>query len=93
MTSELEYLDKACEITVFPQPKAPGMAVVPPWTQLEILFFVNKSHISKKYLYRMQRTGKEHPILSGRSTEGNLPEVSLYMDGVDGPAILVTFLL
>lgn len=34
MTSELEYLDKACEMTVLPQPKAPGMAVVPPWTQL-----------------------------------------------------------
>ena len=30
MTSELEYLDKACEITVLPQPKAPGIAVVSP---------------------------------------------------------------
>lgn len=32
--SELEYLERDCEITVLPQPKAPGMAVVPPWTQL-----------------------------------------------------------
>ena len=30
ITSELEYLDKACEIIVLPQPKAPGIAVVPP---------------------------------------------------------------
>lgn len=35
ITSELENLDKLCEITVFPHPKAPGMAVVPPKTQLE----------------------------------------------------------
>ena len=34
MTSELEYLESDCEITVLPQPKAPGMAVVPPWTHL-----------------------------------------------------------
>lgn len=34
ITSEFEYLDKAWDITVFPQPKAPGMAVVPPCTQL-----------------------------------------------------------
>ena len=32
--SELEYLDSDCEMTVFPHPKAPGMAVVPPWTHL-----------------------------------------------------------
>lgn len=31
--SELEYLDSDWEITVLPQPKAPGMAVVPPCTQ------------------------------------------------------------
>ena len=34
MMSELEYLDSDCEMTVLPQPKAPGMAVVPPCTQL-----------------------------------------------------------
>lgn len=34
MTSEFEYLDKAWEMTVLPQPKAPGMAVVPPCTHL-----------------------------------------------------------
>lgn len=34
MTSLLEYLDKDWEMTVFPQPKAPGMAVVPPCTHL-----------------------------------------------------------
>jgi hypothetical protein len=27
--SELENLDSACEMTVLPQPKAPGMAQVP----------------------------------------------------------------
>lgn len=32
--SLLENLDIACEITVFPQPNAPGIAVVPPCTQL-----------------------------------------------------------
>jgi len=32
MTSELEYLDKAYEIHVFPHPKAPGIAAVPPKT-------------------------------------------------------------
>ncbi len=31
-TSEFEYLDSAYEIQVFPQPKAPGMAQVPPST-------------------------------------------------------------
>jgi len=34
MTSELENLDSVWEMTVLPHPKAPGMAVVPPWTQL-----------------------------------------------------------
>ncbi len=34
MISLFEYFDKACEMTVFPQPNAPGMAVVPPCTQL-----------------------------------------------------------
>jgi len=34
MTSLLEYLDRDWEMTVLPQPKAPGMAVVPPCTQL-----------------------------------------------------------
>ena len=29
MPSELEYLDSACEMTVLPQPNAPGMAQVP----------------------------------------------------------------
>jgi hypothetical protein len=29
MPSELEYLDSACEMTVLPHPKAPGMAHVP----------------------------------------------------------------
>jgi len=33
MTSELLYFDSDWEMTVFPQPKAPGMAVVPPCTQ------------------------------------------------------------
>jgi len=32
--SELENLDTACEMTVLPHPKAPGIAVVPPWTHL-----------------------------------------------------------
>ena len=36
MTSELEYLDRDCEMTVLPQPKAPGMAVVPPCTHLKL---------------------------------------------------------
>ena len=35
MTSLLEYLDSDCEMTVLPQPKAPGMAVVPPCTHLK----------------------------------------------------------
>ena len=35
MTSLLEYLDKDCEMTVFPQPNAPGIAVVPPCTHLK----------------------------------------------------------
>ena len=30
MISLFENLDNACEMTVFPQPNAPGMAVVPP---------------------------------------------------------------
>lgn len=30
--TELEYFDSAWEITVLPQPKAPGMAQVPPRT-------------------------------------------------------------
>ncbi len=28
--AELEYLERACEMQVLPQPKAPGMAQVPP---------------------------------------------------------------
>ena len=32
MQSEFEYLDSACEMTVLPQPKAPGTAQVPPST-------------------------------------------------------------
>ena len=36
--SELEYFDKDWEITVFPQPKAPGIAVVPPCTQLNFAY-------------------------------------------------------
>lgn len=32
--SLLENFDKAWEITVLPQPNAPGIAVVPPCTQL-----------------------------------------------------------
>jgi len=34
MMSLFENFERACEMTVFPQPKAPGMAVVPPCTQL-----------------------------------------------------------
>jgi hypothetical protein len=34
MMSLFENFDSACEMTVFPQPKAPGIAVVPPCTQL-----------------------------------------------------------
>lgn len=30
MTYELEYFDSACEMTVLPQPNAPGMEQVPP---------------------------------------------------------------
>lgn len=33
MQSELEYFDNAYEIQVFPQPKAPGIAQVPPCTE------------------------------------------------------------
>lgn len=33
MRSELENFESACEITVFPHPKAPGMAQVPPCTE------------------------------------------------------------
>lgn len=36
ITSEFENLDKLCEMTVLPQPKAPGIAVVPPRTHLKI---------------------------------------------------------
>lgn len=35
ITSEFEYLERAWEMTVLPQPKAPGMAVVPPCTHLK----------------------------------------------------------
>ena len=31
--SQLEYFERACEITVFPHPNAPGMAQVPPRTE------------------------------------------------------------
>lgn len=33
MASELENLASDCEITVLPQPKAPGTAQVPPSTE------------------------------------------------------------
>ena len=33
MTSLLENLDTDWLMTVLPQPKAPGMATVPPWTE------------------------------------------------------------
>ena len=33
MQSELEYLERACEMTVLPQPNAPGTAQVPPSTE------------------------------------------------------------
>lgn len=32
MAVQFEYLDRACEMTVLPQPNAPGMAQVPPRT-------------------------------------------------------------
>ena len=35
IASELENLERDWEITVLPHPKAPGIAVVPPWTHLE----------------------------------------------------------
>lgn len=48
ITSELEYFDKDWEITVFPQPKAPGIAVVPPCTALNEkgFFFILEFHKS-----------------------------------------------
>ena len=49
MTSELEYFDSDCEMTVLPQPNAPGMAVVPPWTQLKK---ANKVMIARQYRNR-----------------------------------------
>lgn len=36
MISLFEYFDNAWEMTVFPQPKAPGIAVVPPCTHLDV---------------------------------------------------------
>jgi hypothetical protein len=33
MHSELEYFDNACEMHVFPHPKAPGIQQVPPKTE------------------------------------------------------------
>lgn len=36
MTSLLENLDNDWEMTVLPQPKAPGIAVVPPCTHLKL---------------------------------------------------------
>ena len=53
--SLFEYLDSACEITVLPQPKAPGIAVVPPCTQLYIIEQKEVEH-AKAVL-----TGIEHP--------------------------------
>lgn len=49
----LENLDKACEMTVFTHPKAPGIAVVPPCTQLhtnqnEIIKEPNKNNIREQ---------------------------------------------
>ena len=36
ITSLLEYLESDWEMTVFPHPKAPGIAVVPPCTHLHM---------------------------------------------------------
>ena len=66
MTSELEYLDSDCEMTVLPQPKAPGIAVVPPWTHLFKHTFVNLfSRINLSFLF----TERGHPAHVVQSTE------------------------
>ena len=41
-------MDKDWEMTVFPQPKAPGIAVVPPWTQLLLKYNVSLQLLNVK---------------------------------------------
>ena len=70
-------------MTVFPQPKAPGMAVVPPCTHLQ----TEKKLISGQPFYNsllitglrkdVRLTGKGRPALSVRSAAGDWQAASL----------------
>lgn len=82
MISLFENFDRACEITVFPQPKAPGIAVVPPWTHLHV---VSVSEFCNGLSYK-SLTGIKHPKYVDRSEVGNLPSVFQPQDEVHGQA-------
>ena len=58
MASELEYLDSACEMHVLPQPKAPGMAQVPPSTDGKKVSMTRWPVTSARLPASFSRTGR-----------------------------------
>ena len=80
MMSLFENLERACEMTVLPQPKAPGIAVVPPCTQLEGILALKAD--TSKWVLREQ--GIEDTLASEEGVVGCV----LLRDGTgctDGP--------
>lgn len=69
MTSEFENLDKLWEITVLPQPKAPGIAVVPPSTHLK----TTKITTTKNNSIKLTERGNQE--LFDQSKVGGLQQV------------------
>lgn len=79
MTSLLEYLDSDWEMTVLPQPKAPGMAVVPPCTHLykekrgkreSINLQKRKKVTKKKRMCDSREKGVQHSLSSQQRVVG-----------------------
>ena len=62
--SEFENFDNDWEMTVLPQPKAPGMAVVPPLKNIFTLFF-RKNMISNYFCKKSKLTKVGRKLLDG----------------------------
>ena len=70
-------------MTVFPQPKAPGIAVVPPWTQLDTTYLFQRfvtNHLRKSL------TEIRHPGCVDQLEVGDPPSVSQPRDEAHGRA-------
>lgn len=74
-------------MTVFPQPKAPGMAVVPPCTHLDPAM----NEVQNDDGERAVHTGRERPEYADQLAEGNPQYASQRPDGAHGQARLASW--